>query len=367
MQAHDTKYPAGCQLNPEMLPSDRPLSRPASRGLFGCACVVFGFLTGIAVSVATVLGLALWILSHLHPVPGNSTNSTAGDHIPSSDINYNAYAWAEQLKRMQGFQKLDSGRQKKLLAYVGGDNPVSSDARNGLYFLHSTRITEEDKPETFQKFLTEQPGARESIWAQEGTFDKQRRSYTLTAPRLTRHPYVNTEKVWEYRAEIEGQKIRILYPKTVPKKYYCHKVEEVARGLAALPALCRRAVQAVYVESRYYSTRYMQAGSEGIIWVFLTEHIASQTQLDAGFIHETGHILSRRRWGDDSDSPRWKPWRDAIKRDIIFPSKYARKNPEEDLAETLLLYYMVPDKQRAELRQLMPQRFRILDKIIDNK
>jgi hypothetical protein len=111
----------------------------------------------------------------------------------------------------------------------------------------------------------------------------------------------------------------------------------------------------------------MGADSAGIIKIFPRKGIASQTTLDGGMIHEAGHIISQQRWGIDRTSLGWKQWKAAMQQDVLFASRYARKSPGEDFAETLVLYCIVPDEQQDELRHILSARFEIIDKIVSSK
>jgi hypothetical protein len=181
-----------------------------------------------------------------------------------------------------------------------------------------------------------------------------------------------------HEVKIGDQTIKVTLPKNPPPG--THTIEEVALALAALPPAARAQVKEVVVEpganpdDAYWKveyndpsfTSYMTAGADGIISLYPSPPKPSQAYMDQSFIHETGHILSRSSWGDDSQSdPRWADWNAAVTADGIVPSGYGKKSPDEDFAETLVIYMTVRGTpQEAELRALMPERFKILDRLL---
>jgi hypothetical protein len=176
------------------------------------------------------------------------------------------------------------------------------------------------------------------------------------------------------------QAIKVYLPKSSPQsKYRYHTVAEIADALASLPAVCRRPITAIHLEASdnpddgYWQKQYrdssfssyMNAGPDGIIEVYPLTYRIAHAQIVSSMLHETGHILSEQRWSSDGQSRWWKDWRKAMQNDIIFPSRYAMQSPDDDFAETLSLYYAIQGRsQEKELRGLMPERFRILDKIV---
>jgi hypothetical protein len=84
-------------------------------------------------------------------------------------------------------------------------------------------------------------------------------------------------------------------------------------------------------------------------------------------IHETGHTLSKKQWGEESDK-RWQPWKDAMKSDVVVASQYAKASPGEDFGETLQAYFQVKGTPaEKELRALMPARMKIIDGLLAPK
>jgi hypothetical protein len=52
----------------------------------------------------------------------------------------------------------------------------------------------------------------------------------------------------------------------------------------------------------------------------------------------------------------------------VHPSKYAKNSPGEDFGEALQLYQQVKGTpQEAEIRKLMPERFKIIEELLAGK
>lgn len=289
-----------------------------------------------------------------------------------------------------GFAKLDADKQKKLLDLLGGTNvDLSRPARDAMStVLHDPafeKATPEQQKAQLEKFLTDEPGLKDVVAPQAGAFDGKRAKYTVHGPTDVKDYAFKGGKAdaVKYEVEIDGKKIPVHLPKDpdAAKKY--HSIEEVAKGLAALPQSSRDLVKEVNVErvdnpddahwAKEYNDpnfhSYMTAGAAGTISIYpSTGSNPSQSYLDGTMIHETGHTLSRRKWGDDENDPKWKDWRDAAAKDGVHASQYAKNSFGEDFAETLQLYQQVKGTpQEAEIRALMPERFKIIDELLAGK
>ena len=85
-----------------------------------------------------------------------------------------------------------------------------------------------------------------------------------------------------------------------------HTINEVAKGLAALPKAVFNRVVSVNVNrgdnprdadfAKMYNipdfTSYMSTGINGVVEIYPQKKKPPQQALDASFVHETGHILS---------------------------------------------------------------------------
>lgn len=294
-----------------------------------------------------------------------------------------------KLAEAPGFAALGEAAQKRLVGLVGGTNrdlaPGHREALDKL--LASAAFTKADakgQQKLLDKFLTQQPGAPGVVAPAEGAFDGKRQAYTLHGPTEIKNHAFRGAKVdaQKYEVEIDGKKIPVIVPKSPDgKKGAFHTADEIAKSLAALPASSRAEVRQVTMNAvrnpddpywaRKYKdpnfTSYMTAGAAGNVVIYPTKGANSQSYMDGTMIHETGHTLSKKAWGNEGDK-RWNPWKEAMKSDQVVASKYAKNSPDEDFAETLQLYEQVRGTpQEAEMRALMPERFRLIDKLLAAK
>ncbi|MBL8951015.1 MAG: peptidoglycan-binding protein [Myxococcaceae bacterium] len=289
-----------------------------------------------------------------------------------------------------GFRQLDAKDQTKLLNVIGGQNvEISRPARDAMNnVLHDPKFekgTPAEQKAMLEKFLADEPGRQGVLAASPGQLDATRKKYTLHGPTEVKDFQFKDKKIdaLKYEVEIDGKKTPVYVPKNPDPKLKNHSIDEVAKGIAALPQASRDLVKQVNVEpiqnsedpfwAKKYKTpgfhSYMTAGEAGIVNIYPdTNPPGSQDNLDVSLIHETGHILSQQKWGGDDD-PRWKPWQDAMKADGVSASDYAKKAQGEDFSETLKLYQMVKGKkpQEDEMRALMPERFKIIDQLLAGK
>lgn len=288
-----------------------------------------------------------------------------------------------------GFNQLGAKDQTRLINLVGGTNErLSVPARNALAAILNDPKTDLTNPETFKKFLREQPGLNlvVSQSVKPGEFDSKRRAYDITGPTDVSNYSFHSgpADALKYEVEIDGRKIPVYLPKNPDSSQNYHSIDEIAKGLAALPQPSLDRVDNVLVEPKqnpddaYWAKKYnspdfrsyMTAGASGDVNVYPTPAFnssgaalsrPSQSALDGSFIHETGHILS----GQEFDAKDWKKWEAAMRNDGISPSTYARSDRQEDFSETLELYMIVKGTpQEAEIRAIMPERFAILDKLV---
>lgn len=291
------------------------------------------------------------------------------------------------LAESPGFEGLTADEQTRMLNYVGGDsdlvNPGARAALGGV--LDSAgygSATPAEQTEQLRTFLADQPGRQGVVSLPEGFTDGQRGEYEIGEPtEVDSFEFRGTEEAaLRYDVEVGGRTIPVYMPATTdPSNGHFHSVEEVARGLAALPESSLETVTRVVVnpqenpDDEYWRNEfgdpnfssYMTASADGTATVYPTTHPQSQTSFDSSITHETGHFVSNGAWGHDNTGERWGPWRDAIASDGIAPSDYGTNNPSEDFAETFSLYQAVRGTdQEAELRAVFPERFRIIDELL---
>ncbi|HYH94353.1 hypothetical protein, partial [Hyalangium sp.] len=284
----------------------------------------------------------------------------------------------------KGFAALSAPEQDRLFQYVSGTNPLSRFVHVGLGdklledgFQNASAAGQADQ---LRAFLRDQPSVPSVASSLGGSFAA--RPYTLSGPvEAPGHEFHSGKAdALRYEVEIEGQRIPVFIGKDQDaQRGAYHSIDEVAQALSTLPPANRALVQQVNVDGnrnpedahweQVYGEpgfrSYMTAGAAGIISIYPSDGKQTQEFINSSFIHETGHTLSHRHWGSDENDPRWNDYKAAIASDGFVASDYARNAPTEDFAETLVLYQKVRGTpQEAEVRALMPARFRIIDELM---
>ena len=69
--------------------------------------------------------------------------------------------------------------------------------------------------------------------------------------------------------------------------------------------------------------------------------------------------------GQEFGDAEWAEWEAAMDADGVEPSGYATNSRGEDFSETLKLYMLVRGTPaEAQMRDVMPERFAILDRLL---
>jgi hypothetical protein len=284
-----------------------------------------------------------------------------------------------------GLSDAESGRLKRLI--TGSSEAFSTPVRRELAVLLGSEAflgaTPEGQTAQLKAFLTEEVGVPDLVSVADPT-RISRRQYTVSEPvaepkfAFEGHPADGKR----FQVTIGDKQVTVHAADAIDASLEQNSVEQVARGLAALPESSLAGVKevrlepapnpndahfaAVYNRPNFHS--YMTAGADGIIRIFPDKGEPRQTSLDGTLIHETGHILSHRLLGEDASGPGWAAWRDAEAKDGLHASQYARVSPDEDLSETLELYTLVNGgPSEAAVRALLPARFEQLDQLLARK
>ena len=312
-----------------------------------------------------------------------ATQSAAVEQLGKHGQDAAATATLRQLIVSPGFAQLTPDEQDRLLRYVGGNNTfISQPARDAIdSLLKSADFSGADASSQgtkLREFLTKQ--AATPYLASSNGAAQPRAAYTTSEGTDVKDFAFNSGKAdaVSYEVKIGEQTITVTLPKTAPAGTFIPSLDDVAKALAALPPESRAQVTSVVVEpaqnpkdaewAMIYSTpgfrSYMTAGAAGIVTIYPTTTKQSQTFLEQSLIHETGHVLSKKNWGEKSDA-RWNEWSQAVAKDGIYPSGYGKNSNDEDFAETLVIYLNVKGTPaEAEMRALMPERFKLLDRLL---
>jgi peptidoglycan hydrolase-like protein with peptidoglycan-binding domain len=331
--------------------------------------------------------------THLNRTQFSALPSSTQVHLLAVISNHHGDAGAQKTLEAvgvsRGFQYLEPEQQNKLLSLVGGTNrDLSKPARAGLERMMAATgyatLNGPDQLKALNTFLSDEAGLPPQVVSEPGAFDGRHAYLLVTGPvQIKAHPFEGGKAdAFKYEVQIGDQKIPVLVAKKVQGKLKTNSLDEVVRGLVALPLSSRRLVKEVSLESapskddpmwaiKYNDPNfhaYMSAGAPGVVSVYPVKVLQPQSSLSGALIHETGHILSLQKWGADADGPAWNDWRKAGLADGTSASEYAKKSPHEDFGETLQAYHEAKGTpQEAEVRALMPARFKIIDELLSGQ
>jgi hypothetical protein len=284
------------------------------------------------------------------------------------------------------YQALPRDEKVRLLRYVGGTNQEVSEGAafwlRGLIKGETYRTAEPaTQTQQLQVFLRDQPNIN-YVASSTARNVETRAPYTLSDPS-------DAGTVAFRSGAAPGIKIAVtIGDKTIPVYLPAPGVEiagfhptiaQIADALAALPSANRALIKAVYANpgrspddaalsqaqgSAFVS--YMTAGADGVVSIYAALGPTYPRNIDNSMVHETGHILGFKLFGNRYTDRGWDEWKTAITNDKLLPTGYARRSPGEDFSETLVLYLSSKADPIAheELRALFPGRFAILDRVL---
>jgi hypothetical protein len=302
--------------------------------------------------------------------------------------------WAQRkaisdISTSPGFAGLNQKEQNKLLDLTGNKNAQVSDyAKTDLWVKMQgdgyKNASAADQTKQLRAYMNNQEYAPASAHSPENFYDDKRVPYKLTGPKDVGKKGFQTgfADAQTYDMEVDGRHIEIQAPKNPnPKNGNYVPAEDIAKGISALPKESRDRVQRVVIQKdgnaddAYWRSKpgygkdhssWMTCGADGKVSVYPSGSTSSQHQIDSALQHEVGHAISGKAWGSDTNGKAWDEWKAAIKSDNTVASKYAKASPAEDFSETLVLYNQVHGKHpdEEELRALMPERFRLMDRVL---
>lgn len=289
-----------------------------------------------------------------------------------------------------GFGELSAEERGRMLDYVGANTEFNApEARTALDRVMSdpafTGANAAGQAQQLRDFMRDQPGLPELVTYPEGHFDDRRREFEVGEPTaVANHQFRGSqEDALRYDVRIGDRTIPVYMPANQdPANGHFHSIDEVARGLAALPDAALDATNGVTVnpernpDDAFWAQQYgdpgfrsyMTAGQGGQVTIYPTSHPISQTGMDSSLVHEAGHFVAHGQWGGDETQSSWDDYRAAIAADGIDVSGYGQNNEDEDFAETFKLYLGVQGSpQEAEVRAMYPNRFAIIDRILQGR
>jgi hypothetical protein len=329
-------------------------------------------------------GAARALLDGLHKVFAGASDADLAPLAPMLERPGTTAEARRDVARMltsPGFARLDDAHRAAIVRILAStDTVLASPARQAMLGLVSSPDFQKkgagDQGAALVKVLDDQPPGKSPLGAVAGGYEVARR-FELVGPTEVKD-YDFGSKVADarrYEVVIDGVHVPVYAAKT-REGGSNHDVQDIADGLSRVPAGVLAAMREVRLQptrnpadahwAQVYDeagfTSYMTAGESGVVDVWV-KGAGRPQDVAASLVHETGHILSQRRWGGDADA-RWIPWKSAMSSDAVRASGYAKNSQGEDFSEALSLYAAVRGTPaEATYRALMPGRFAILDDV----
>jgi hypothetical protein len=324
------------------------------------------------------------VLESLSGVPA-STRTLLAEQLSKHSGSATDAETVGRLFSSEGFQAMSIAERERLLRYIGGTNQaLSTPARQALRseldsdaFAQGTPREQHDR---LQAFLRDQPGIQEVLDTPAGSLTSNTR-VTVGAPiKVPSVPFSSgAGPGTRYDVQVDGRTIPVYISDAQQASgTYQHDLDDVTAALSRMPPEARAHINEIHVDSgrsssdAYWAQKfgdpnfraYMTADSgRGVLTVHPTVHPTTPEFMTGSFVHEAGHFDSFNRWGHNPETdPGWQDWRTAMQSDQVAASTYGKSNTAEDFAEAYNLYFQVRGTPaEAELRQIMPERFALLD------
>jgi hypothetical protein len=285
-----------------------------------------------------------------------------------------------KLKQTDGFRALSKEEQNKFTRFAYGQNSqLSVPANQRLEQKIKDLKFNPNDPQTYRDFIKEQPGT-ERLPTPKGTFDARRTAYQVSAGQeVGSYQFASGQAdALRYDVQVGNKTIPIFAPKNPdPTQGKFTTPEQVAKSLSALPESYREKIRSVNIEPGRNPEDSILANSLGrkdyrsisdadsssrTIQFFSSKAKLSQSDVDGGLIQGASKVLGERRFGTNPRSAGWSKYSKAAEKDQVRPSGFANLSPQADFQESLSLYQQVKGTDReAEIRALLPERFKIFD------
>ncbi len=290
----------------------------------------------------------------------NDSFTNLGDQVKDAKIQ----ATLVKLTTHGAFALLSEAEQLRLVKLIGGENKfLSEPARAGLEQVFGYFETVGDDATRARLLSTFASDPQSPFFAFDNATNYPEALYAITRgiPSQSSQFDKTTGPAIVQDVIIDGQKIKVILAE--PPHPQAPTIDDVARALASLPPSARALVNEIVVEAQPNGGTMMGNAGNGRMIVFPVGLTAER--MGKVMVHEAGHFLSDLKLGDFNVDPRWDPWKAAIKADGVRPSTYSKNNITEDFAEATAIYRNVRGTPlEAEMRALMPERFKILDELI---
>jgi hypothetical protein len=332
------------------------------------------------------------VLLSLQQAAGNAAVGRLLARTPQEDT-------VKAMKATKGYAALSDAERTRLDTLIGGGTSLATHAWGHMKALLDKAGTDKDAAKTFQDFVsgkswlnfdTRLPGEKRLAAA----------PVSCSAPAdVKAHPYrsgaadakktiVSVTSTWPDGATTIHS-IPVFEPKsfTPPKPgRVLPSVADMAKVLSEIPVQSRSIItrvdlhpkpnpdDAMWQKDPNYNpgggdfVSHMTCDSSGVVDVYPSSANASLVEIETTLIHETGHGLSNKRWGDDTKGKKWDDWRKARTADGISVSKYGDSSDAEDFAESWMLFSSAYGTAlEAEVKTLIPNRVKLMETFIEHK
>jgi hypothetical protein len=303
------------------------------------------------------------------------------------------------MKATKGYGALGATEKTRIDTLIGGSTSLSAHAWSRMKDLLAKAGTDKDAAKTFQDFVggkswlnfdTRLPGEKRlgaAPFTKGGPTEAKAHAYRSGAADANK-TIVSITGTWPDGGTTIHE-IPIFEPKAfAPPKpgRVLPSVDDMAKVLAEIPIQSRAAITRVdlhpkpnpddahwQADPQYNPTgaefvSHMTCGSDGIVDVFPSSANANLIELETTLIHETGHAISNKAWGDDTTKAKWDAWRKARTDDGISVSTYGDSSDAEDYAESWMLFSTAYGTAlEAEVRTLIPNRVKLMDAFMEHK
>ncbi len=286
------------------------------------------------------------------------------------------------LGRYGGLAGLPQAKAQQVINLIGGTTRTSTHARDELAKRLADSALWKAAPavqaDVLSKFL-EDPTSYPPLSAGAPAKLPGPQQVSMEGPvEVASQPFrPGAEPALRYDVRVGMHRVPVFVPKTpVRAGLHQHTLMQVAQALAQLPSGLLSRIPFITLEAKpnpgddywklnfaNFKGSYLTADASSVA-IHPTEEPQSIDALASALVHEAGHVVSYSEWGLSAADERWKPWRDAVTKDVVLPSAYAANRVGEDFSETLRAYYAVRGTPaQAELDVLFAGRVAVLKQL----
>jgi subtilisin family serine protease len=172
--------------------------------------------------------------------------------------------------------------------------------------------------------------------------------------------------VFVHTVTIDGKAIEVIYPRPKPEGF--PTIDLIAKGLAGLPATERAHIEQVIVDPMFKDWMQAASAKDGRPnRIFMGgEAPDNAREMTAILSHEAAHLLAADRFSAKRELV--QQWQAAMDADNHRVSDYATTSLQEDVAETVALYYQVkgtPDE--AVMKRDFPNRYAAVKELLGER